>query len=74
MTVNITFESGLEQLEALIARMEAGDMPLEESFEAYKRGVELFKRLENMLNEGDARIRELTNAGEKDITDEVVGE
>ena len=36
-----------------------------------KAKTELYKKLKNMLDEGEARIAEITNAGEKDITDEV---
>lgn len=65
-----TFESRMEELEALVSALEAGDMPLEESFKAYERGMELYRSLDKMLNEGDARIRELTQMGEKEITEE----
>jgi exodeoxyribonuclease VII small subunit len=36
-----TFEAALAELEALVARMEAGQMSLEESIAAYKRGKQL---------------------------------
>ncbi len=74
MKKNMTFEAGMEELEALVQALEAGEMPLEESFAAYERGMELYRALEKKLDEGDARIRELTRAGEKDITEEVAGE
>ena len=35
-------------------------MPLEESFQAFERGMALKKRLEKLLEEGDRRIRVLT--------------
>ena len=66
-----TYEEGMEKLEALVTALESGSMKLEESFEAYKEATELYKKLKNMLDEGEARIAEITNAGEKDITDEV---
>lgn len=74
MEMKVTFEDGMEALEKLVSRLETGDLPLEESFEAYERGVKLYRALEKMLDEGDARIRALTESGVEDITEEVVKE
>ena len=38
------FEEQLEQLEAVIAALEQGDMPLDKSIEEYRRGVEQLLR------------------------------
>ena len=38
-TLRSRFEKALEELEALVARMEDGKLPLEESLAAYQRGV-----------------------------------
>ena len=61
----ITFESGIQELETLIRTLEQGQMPLEESFKAFERAVELKKTLQEMLDEGDKRIRVLTESGEQ---------
>ena len=61
----ITFESGIQELETLIRTLEQGQMPLEESFKAFERAVELKKALQEMLDEGDKRIRVLTENGEQ---------
>ena len=53
---NLTFEKALEELEALVARMEDGKLPLEESLAAYQRGAELIKYCEARLGEAQARI------------------
>ena len=60
-----TFESGMEELEALVQRLERGDMKLDESFEAFERAKKLEKKLRELLNDGDARIRTLTEQGEE---------
>jgi farnesyl diphosphate synthase len=39
----ITFEQALAELESLVARMEDGQLPLEESLAAYQRGAELIR-------------------------------
>lgn len=74
MEEKFTFEAGMEELEGLVARMESGDMKLDESFDAYRRGVVLYQALKKMLDEGDAKIRALTETGEVDLTKEVGGE
>ena len=74
MEEKFTFEAGMEELEGLVARMESGDMKLDESFGAYRRGVVLYRALKKMLDEGDAKIRALTETGEVDLTKEVGGE
>jgi len=52
----MTFEKALEELEALVARMEDGKLPLEESLAAYQRGAELIKYCESKLADAQARI------------------
>ena len=61
---DFTFESGMDELEKLVRGMESGTMPLEASFQAFERGMALKKRLEALLEEGDKRIRVLTESGE----------
>jgi exodeoxyribonuclease VII small subunit len=53
---NLTFEKALEELESLVARMEDGKLPLEESLAAYQRGAELLKFCESRLSEAQARV------------------
>jgi exodeoxyribonuclease VII small subunit len=52
----LSFEKALEELEALVARMEDGKLPLEESLAAYQRGAELIKFCESRLADAQARI------------------
>ncbi len=60
----ITFESGMEELEALVRSLESGRMSLEDSFKAYERAVELRDALKKLLDDSDRRIRVLTEGGE----------
>jgi len=52
----VSFEKALEELEALVARMEDGKLPLEESLAAYQRGAELIKYCESKLADAQQRI------------------
>lgn len=64
MKKNITFEEGMQELEALVRALEGGELPLEDSFKAYERATELKKQLTALLDAGDKRIRVLTESGE----------
>ena len=67
MKKKITFESGMEELEALVSQLESGEMSLEDSFKAYERAIELKNSLNALLDEGDKRIRVLTESGESEL-------
>lgn len=70
MKKKITFEAGMEELEGLVRSLESGQMPLEESFKAYERAVELRDALNKLLDESDKRIRVLTESGETQLDSE----
>ncbi len=63
------FEKQLEQLEEVIASLEQGDMPLDKSIEAYKRGVELTRTLRAQLNGAIEQLKVL-DADTNDNADE----
>lgn len=50
------FEDALAQLEALAARMGAGDMGLDESLAAYERGVALARVCQQRLEAADRQV------------------
>ncbi|ARP86051.1 exodeoxyribonuclease VII small subunit [Bordetella genomosp. 9] len=53
------FETALAQLEALVAAMEDGSLPLEESLAAYRRGVELTRICQERLAQAEQQVRVL---------------
>ena len=53
------FEDLLMELEDTIARLEAGNLPLEESLALYERGQELAKLCEQALSHIELRLEEL---------------
>ncbi|MBL0142002.1 MAG: exodeoxyribonuclease VII small subunit [Betaproteobacteria bacterium] len=67
ITADIPFEKALEELEALVARMEDGKLPLEESLAAYQRGAELLRYCEGKLSAARARISVLEGEVLKDL-------
>ncbi len=64
MEKKISFEEGMAHLEEIVKALEEGALPLEECFHAYERGMKLVNSLGKMLDDGEARIRALTDDGE----------
>ena len=55
-----SFESALAEFEALVEKMERGDLSLEDSVSAYERGVVLHRYCEEALSTAERKIRILT--------------
>lgn len=54
-----TFEEAMAELQQLVARMEAGELALEASIAAYKRGSELVKFCQSQLDRVEGQIKVL---------------
>jgi len=52
----LDFETALAQLEELVAKMESGALPLEESLVAYRRGVSLTRVCQERLAQAEQQI------------------
>jgi exodeoxyribonuclease VII small subunit len=59
-----TFEEALGQLEALVARLEAGDLPREEALRAFEEGVRLTRLCAARLEDAERRVHLLTRTPE----------
>ena len=61
----LTFEAGLQQLEAIVKEMESGDLPLERAIELFERGMKLSDSCRKQLEEAETRVEVLIKrAGE----------
>jgi len=60
------FEASMQSLEALVAGMEAGEMSLEQSLAAYERGVGLYRRCQDALEQAELRVRLLSDPANPD--------
>lgn len=58
---SVNFEQALGELEALVRRMEAGDLPLEESLAAFEQGVRLARECQQALRAAEQRVQVLLN-------------
>ena len=55
-----SFEDSLNELEALVERMESGDMSLEESLGAFERGISLTRSCQQALQAAEQKVEILT--------------
>jgi exodeoxyribonuclease VII small subunit len=62
---NIDFEASLKELEALIERMEQGDLSLEQSLKDFERGVALTRSCQQALQEAEQKVQILMRKDEE---------
>lgn len=56
----ITLEEAFEQLDELIEKMEGNDLPLEDSFALYKKGVQLVEYCNKKIEKVECDIKKVT--------------
>ena len=59
MSAEPTFEAAQAELERIVARLERGDVGLEELTALWERGEELYRRCASQLADAQGRIEEL---------------
>jgi len=61
----LSFESGLQQLEAIVKEMESGELPLERALELFETGMKLSDSCRKQLEDAETRVEVLMKrAGE----------
>jgi exodeoxyribonuclease VII small subunit len=58
------FEAAIAELEAVVKKLEDGDLALEKSLELYERGVQLSRFCHARIEEAERRIEILDDRGE----------
>lgn len=53
------FESAMQELEKIVSRMEGGDLSLEQSLEAHRRGLELAQYCQGLLAQAQQQVKVL---------------
>ncbi|WP_266160002.1 exodeoxyribonuclease VII small subunit [Dyella silvatica] len=51
------FEHSLDELEQLVARMEGGEMSLDDSLSSFERGIGLYRHCQQALEKAELRVR-----------------
>ena len=54
------FESALKELDTLVAKMEEGELSLENSLQSFERGVGLIRQCQQALTEAEQKVKILT--------------
>lgn len=53
------FEKALEELESLVEQLESGELTLDQSLEQFKRGVELTRHCQGVLEQAQQVVEQL---------------
>jgi exodeoxyribonuclease VII small subunit len=69
-----SFELAMAELEQLIASMEAGELPLEASVAAYRRGAELVRYCAQQLEKVEGQVKVLEGEMLKPFAAETAGD
>jgi exodeoxyribonuclease VII small subunit len=59
-----TFDTALDELEATVRKLDSGELALEEALEVFERGVGLVRECQELLDEAERRIVELTETSQ----------
>ena len=59
------FETAMADLEALVSKIESGDLSLEESLKEFEKGVKLSRACQAALKDAEHRVKILSEEGEE---------
>jgi exodeoxyribonuclease VII small subunit len=62
------FEKSLEELESLVVQLESGDLSLDQSLSQFKRGVELTRHCQGVLDEAQQLVQKLMDTDDESST------
>lgn len=62
--IGLSFEAALRELEAIVARLESGQVDLEESISIYERGSELKAHCDAKLKDAQAKVEKIVVSGD----------
>ncbi len=55
----LTFEQAMARLEEIVARLEGGEQPLDQSLALYEEGAKLMKQCASMLDKAEQKVMKL---------------
>lgn len=64
------FEKSLDELEQLVAKMEGGELSLDESLRSFERGIALFRNCQNALEQAELRVKLLLDPADPDSAED----
>jgi exodeoxyribonuclease VII small subunit len=54
-----SFEEDMQALQALVSKLEQGDVPLDESLQVFEEGTKLLKRCQDRLQQTENRVEKI---------------
>ena len=66
----LTYEQAFAELETIVAALESGEHPLEESMSLFERGQALTKRCAELLDKAELRVQALVGESLADFKEE----
>lgn len=64
------FEAALENLEELVEAMEEGELSLEESLQAFEKGIRLTRECQAALDKAEQKVRLLVEEGDEPVSED----
>ncbi len=64
------FEKTIEELEAVVAKLEKGDLPLDEMLASFEKGVALSKECSAYLDEAEKKVNILVGSPDGEMNKE----
>lgn len=64
----LNFEQAIKELTAIVAKIEQGDIALQDSISQYERGMTLIKHCRGILQKAEKRIEKISEAKAEDST------
>lgn len=62
----IAFEEAMERLEGIVSQLEKGDLPLDQSIEAFEKGASYVKLCQEKLASAEMRIEKIMKQKEQE--------
>jgi exodeoxyribonuclease VII small subunit len=63
-----SFEESMKRIEEIVADLEKGDLPLEESLDRFEEAVKLARACQQKLEKAEAKVAKLVRMGESGFT------
>lgn len=68
MAKAISFEQALDNLEECVQRLEQEDLPIDEAFHLFEKGIKNAQRCQKSLQQIETKVERLTRAGSDTLT------
>jgi exodeoxyribonuclease VII small subunit len=62
----LSFEEAIKELTNIVAKIEQGRIPLQDSLERYEKGMSLIQHCRGILQEAEARIEKISKTAKQD--------